>query len=261
MSFCRGKGGQGFFSHSYRSIAYTTCKSKGSSLELVCFATLWSPPHSLQVNGLNDLLGPSPAVTSEDSVNNQCYKELSGGLWRTLEDIFWAALFQCPSASQPPFGVYSLQLSHATIYVVSWTWNLGIVQISLLMLHIQYVTSFSQLQISVTYQSYFQLQNSNPSLMTWGSPSKLWTVSSSYMYHSSAQCLPQFLRQFSWRTGNALQWRPHHLPCLLLSHAPEWWGCLWFFGWVRLSSYVRGTKSLSDSGVCFWILEYLYRLY
>lgn len=28
-----------------------------------------------------------------------------------------------------------------------------------------------------------------------------------------------------------------------------------------LSSYVWGTRSLSDSGVCFWILEYLYRLY
>lgn len=91
MSLCRGKGGQGFFftpTPVKKCSMYTTYKSKGSSLELVCFATPWSPPHSLQVNGVNDLLGPSPAVTSEDSVNNQCYKELSGGPWRTLEDIF-----------------------------------------------------------------------------------------------------------------------------------------------------------------------------
>lgn len=65
-----------------------------SSLVLVCFATLWSPQHNLQVDGLNDPLGPSPAVTSEDSVNNQCYKELSGGLWRTLEGVFWEVLCQ-----------------------------------------------------------------------------------------------------------------------------------------------------------------------
>lgn len=61
---------------------------RGNGLTLVCFATLWSPHHSFKVLSLNDLLGPSPAVTSKDSANNQYYKDLSGDLWRTLEDMF-----------------------------------------------------------------------------------------------------------------------------------------------------------------------------
>lgn len=55
---------------------------RGNGLTLVCFATLWSPHHSFKVLGLNDLLGPSPAVTSKDSADNQYYKDL----WRPVED-------------------------------------------------------------------------------------------------------------------------------------------------------------------------------
>lgn len=75
--------------------------------------------HIFTVLGLNDLLGSSPAVTSKDSVN-QSYKDLSGGLWRTLEDIFSNVLLQSVILPLKPTLVLVVsQLSHATIYDVS----------------------------------------------------------------------------------------------------------------------------------------------
>lgn len=44
-----------------------------------CCATLWPSQYSSKATGLNDLLGPSPAVIFEVSVNNKCYKEQSEG--------------------------------------------------------------------------------------------------------------------------------------------------------------------------------------